>query len=107
MLGQLAITGRQLLRDGFELGGIVDLTAIDLVKERDMKVGADQQTQTDLAQIGALLLVVAAGRQLSGVARVDVRKEIGAIVDQGAQGELKALDESLGQALFNGLDLLL
>ena len=64
-----------------------------------MKIGAHQQAQIDLAQIAALLLVVAALGQLCGSAGIDIGEEIGAVVNQGSEIELKSLDEPFGPVL--------
>ena len=53
----------------------------------------------------ALLLVMAALRQLGRGAGVDVGEEVGAIVDQGAEIELESLDEPLSQLPLGLQDL--
>ena len=67
---------------------------------------ADQQTETDLTQIAALLLIMPALRQFSGGAGIDVGEEISAVVDQGAEIQVKTLDEALGNLLFAFQDVL-
>ena len=47
-----------------------------------------------------LSLIVAALREFGRGAGMDVGEEIGAVVDQGAQIELKALDKALGDLFF-------
>ena len=103
--GQLAITLGQLLRDALKGGGIGEVARIDQMKERHVKVRADQHPQADLAQVAAVLLVVAAGRQAPGRARVDKSKEVGAIIHQQAQREVALPDEALGERLLDGLDV--
>ena len=70
-----------------------------------MEIRADQQAEADLTQIAALLLIVPALRQFGGISGVDVGEEIGAIVHQGAEIELKPLDEVLGDLLFTVEDV--
>ena len=83
----------------------VTLPRIDQVEERHVEIGADQHPQADLAQVAAVLLVVAAGGQVGRGARVDKGEEIGAVIDQRAQRELQLLDEPLGEGLLDGLDV--
>src|SRR6266700_2366850 len=99
-LGQLPVLGREFIGDGAELGAVVDIASVNLMKQGDMEIGAHQQAEADLAQIAALLLVMTALRQFGGSAGVDVGEEIGAVVDQGAEIELKTLDEALGHLFF-------
>ena len=101
-LRQLTVTLAQFLTNGLELGSIVEVACIDLVKERDMKIGADQHPQINLPQVGTLLFVMPPRRQGGWVGGVDIGEEIGAIVDQGAQRQLEALDQALGQGVFDG-----
>src|SRR5712692_9615635 len=75
---------------------VVDIAGVDAVKQRDVKIGAHQQAQIDLPQVAALLFVMAALRQLGRGAGVDIGEEVGAVVNQGAEIELKSLDEPLG-----------
>jgi hypothetical protein len=63
------------------------------------------KAQVDLAQVAAFLLVVAASRQGGAVGGVDVAEEIGAVINQGAQIDLKVLHEAVGQGLFDRLDV--
>jgi hypothetical protein len=60
--GQLAVMGREFLGDGLELGAVVDIAGVNLVEQRDVEIGADQQAEADLAQIAALLLIMPALR---------------------------------------------
>src|SRR6266540_8004 len=106
-LGQLAITLRQFLGDGLKDGAVVDVAGINLVEQRHMKVGADQKAQTDLTQIDAFLFVMAAGRQGGRIARVNIGEEVRPVINQSAQIELKVLDQTLGELLFDGLNVLL
>ena len=76
-----------------------------MVEERDVEIGADQHAQADLAQVAPVLLVVAAGGQLGRGAGVDEGEEIGAVIDQGAQGQAQLLDEPLGERLLDGADV--
>src|SRR5664280_691170 len=70
-LGQLPVMGREFLGDGAELGAVVDIAGVDLVEQGDVKIGADQQTEADLAQIAALLLVVPALRKFGRGTGID------------------------------------
>ncbi len=63
---------RKFPGDGAELGTVVDTTGVNLVKQRDVEIGADQQAKTDLAQITALLLIMPALRKFGGSAGIDV-----------------------------------
>ena len=99
-LGQLPVMGREFLGDGAELGAVVDIAGVDLVEQGDVKIGADQQAEADLAQIAALLLVMPALREFGRGTGIDVGEEIGAVVDQGAEIQLKPLDEALGDLFF-------
>src|SRR4029077_13066403 len=99
-LDQVAVVGGQVLGDGTELNAVVDIAGIDAVKQRDVKIGAHQQTQIDLPQVATLLFVMAALGQLGRGAGVDVGEEVGAVVDQSAEIELKTLDEPLGHLAF-------
>ena len=104
-LGQLPVMRGEFLDDRAELGAVVDIAGVNLMKQGDVEIGADQQAQADLAQIAALLFVMAPLRQFGGRAGVDVGEEVGAIVDQGAEIELKPLDEALSQLLFELADM--
>src|SRR6266540_3440511 len=103
-LGQLAITLRQFLGDGLKDGAVVDVAGINLVEQRHMKVGADQKAQTDLTQIDAFLFVMPEGRQGGRIARVNIGEEVRPVINQSAQIELKVLDQTLGELLFDGLN---
>ena len=105
-LGQLSVLGGEFLGDGAELGAVVDIAGVDLMKQGDVEIGADQQAQANLAQVAAFLFVMPSLRQFGGRAGVDVGEEIGAIVDQGAEIELKPLDETLRQLSFEFEDVL-
>jgi hypothetical protein len=98
--GQLPVMGREFFGDGAELGAVVDIAGVNLVEQGDVEIGADQQAETDLAQIAALLLIMPALRQFGRGADIDVGEEIGAVVDQGAEIQLKPLDEALGDLFF-------
>jgi len=76
------------------------------MQQGDVKIGADQQAQTDLTQVAALLFVMTSLRQFGGIPGVDVGEEIGAVVDQGVEIELKTLDEALGHLFFEFEDVL-
>src|SRR5207249_12149397 len=56
-LGQLPVLGREFIGDGAELGAVVDIASVNLMKQGDVEIGAHQQAEADLAQIAALLLV--------------------------------------------------
>src|ERR1022692_2860442 len=72
--GQLPVMGREFLGDGAELGAVIDIAGVNLVEQRNVEIGADQQAETDLAQIAAL-------RKFGRSACIDVGEEIGAVVD--------------------------
>ena len=100
----------QLLRQ--ELGAVVDIASVNLVEQRDVEIGADQQAKADLAmrfqllrrQIIAFLLIMTALRKFSGSEGIDVGEEkcafnscaVGAVIDQGAEIDLEPLDVALG-----------
>jgi hypothetical protein len=48
-LGQLPVVGREFFDDRAELGAVVDVAGVDLMKQGDVEIGADQQAQADLA----------------------------------------------------------
>jgi hypothetical protein len=79
--------GREFFGDGAELGAVVDIAGVDLVEQGDVKIGADQQTEADLAQIAALLLVMPALRKFGRGTGIDVSEEVGAVVDQPGRGD--------------------
>ena len=83
-LGQLTVAFGQLLRNALKGRGIGEVAGVNQMKQRHMKIGAHQHAQTDLAQVPAVLFVVAAGRQPGRGARVDKGKEVGAVVHQQA-----------------------
>src|SRR5260370_40721557 len=95
-LGQIPVVGGQVFGDGTKLAAVVAIAGVDAVKQRDVKIGAHQQARIDLPQVASLLFVMAALGQLGRGAGVDVSKEVGAVVNQGAEIELKSLDEPLG-----------
>jgi hypothetical protein len=64
------------------------------VKQWDVKIGAHQQAQIDLPQVASLLFVMAALGQLGRGAGVDVGEEVGAVVNQGTEIELKSSTSS-------------
>ncbi len=78
-LGQLSVLGGEFLGNGAELGAVVDIAGVDLMKQGDVEIGADQQAQANLAQVAAFLFVMPSLRQFGGRAGVDVGEEIGAI----------------------------
>ena len=80
-MGQIAVRGGQFLGDSAELDTIVDIASVDVVKQGNVEIGADQQAETDLSQIATLLFVVAPLRKFRWGARVDVGEEIGAVVN--------------------------
>src|ERR1035441_3222138 len=87
--GQLPVRAKKFLGDGAELGAVVDVAGVNLVEQGDVKIGADQQAEADLAQVAALLLVVPALRKLGRGTGIDVGEEIGTVIDQGAEIQLK------------------
>lgn len=104
-LGQIAVVGGQVLGDRTELDAVVDVAGIDAVKQWDVKIGAHQQSEIDLPQIGSLLFVMASLGQLGRGAGVDVGEEVGAVINQGAEIELKSLDEPLSHLPLELQDL--
>jgi hypothetical protein len=88
--------GSQVFGDRTELDAVVDIAGVNAVKQRDMKICAHQQAQIDLPQVASLLFVMAALGQLGSSAGVDVGEEVGAVVDQSTEIELKPFDEPLG-----------
>ena len=105
-LGQFPVVGGQFLGDRAELDTVGHVAGVDPMQQRDVEVGADQQAEADLAEIATLLLIVAALRQLGRCAGVDVSEEVGAVVDQGAQVELQALDQPPTDLLLAGGDVI-
>jgi hypothetical protein len=73
--GQLPVMGGEFLGDGLELRAVVDIASVNLVEQRDVKIGADQQAEADLTQIAALLLIMPALREFGGGASVDIGEE--------------------------------
>jgi hypothetical protein len=71
--GRLPVMGREFLGYGAELGGVVDIAGVNLVEQRDVEIGADQQAEADLAQIAALLLIMPALRKFSRRAGIDAQ----------------------------------
>src|SRR5712692_501247 len=104
-LDQIPVVGGQVFGDGTKLDAVVDIAGVDAVKQRDVKIGAHQQAQIDLPQVAALLFVMAALRQLGRGAGVDIGEEVGAVVNQCAEIELKSLDEPLGHLSLEFQDL--
>src|SRR2546422_1764098 len=104
-LGQIAVVGSQVFGDRTELDAVVDVAGVDAVKQRDMKIGAHQQAQIDLPQVTALLFVMTALGQLGRGAGVDVGEEVGTVVNQSAEIELKSLDEPLSHLALELQDL--
>src|SRR5438046_10316310 len=93
---------RQLLGNGAELDTVGDIASINPVQEGNVEIRADQQAQAHLPEVAALLLVVAALGEFGRGAGVDVGEEIRAVVDQGPQVEVEAIDPSLTHLLFKG-----
>src|SRR5260370_15973712 len=83
-LGQIPVVGGQVFGDGTKLDTVVDIAGVNAVKQRDVKIGAHQQTQIDLSQVASLLFVMATLGQLGRGAGGDVGEEVGAVVNQGA-----------------------
>jgi len=105
-LGEETITGDQGFRDGGKLGGVVPVSRIDLMKQRNVKVPGDQQGQPDNPQVRALLLALAPlGEGRSRVEGVDGGEKIGCVVEKTGQIDLEAIDQRPGQVLFDGADL--
>ena len=93
-LDQMPVVGGQVFGDGTELDAVVEVAGIDAVKQWDVKIGAHQQAQIDLPQVASLLFVMAALGQLGRGAGVDVGEEVGAVVNQGTEIELKSSTSS-------------
>src|SRR5712692_9470338 len=104
-LDQIPVVGGQVFGDGTELDAVVDIAGVDAVKQWDVKIGAHQQAQIDLPQVASLLFVMAALGQLGRGAGVDVGEEVGAVINQGAEIELKSLEEPLGHLPLELQDL--
>ena len=101
-LGQFLVMGHEFLGYGAELDAVSDIAGINPVQQGNVEIRADQQAQAHLSQIAALLLVVAALGEFGWGAGVDVGEEICAVVDQGPQVELQALDQLLAHLLLKG-----
>src|SRR5260221_5543367 len=104
-LDQIPVVGGQVFGDGTKLDAVVDIAGVDAVKQRDVKIGAHQQAQIDLPQVTSLLFVMATLGQLGRGAGVDIGEEVGAVVNQGAEIELKSLDEPFGHLPLELQDL--
>jgi len=104
-LGQIPVAGGQFLGQRAELAAVGDVAGVDPVQQRDVEIGADQQAETHLPEVAALLLVVAALGQFGGCAGVDVGEEVSAVVDQSTQVELQALDQPPAHLLLEGGDV--
>jgi len=68
------------------------------MEERDVKIGAHQHAEANLAQVAPVLLVVAAGGQAGPGAGIDEGEEIGAVIDQSTQREAQLADEPLRES---------
>jgi hypothetical protein len=95
-LGELAVMGGQILGNGAKLDRIGDIARIDLMKQRDMEVGRDQQAEADLAQVPPFLFVVTALGQLGRIAGIQVTEEVGPVMDESAQVQLETLLQPAG-----------
>src|SRR6516164_1149594 len=103
---QIPVGSGPIFGDGAELDAVVDIASVDAVKQWDVKIGAHQQAQVDLPQVAPLLLVMAALGQWGRGAGMDVGEEVGAVVNQGAEIQLKSLDEPLGHLPLEFQDLI-
>ena len=74
--GQLPVMGGEFPGDGAELGAVVDIAGVNLVEQRDVEIGADQQAEADLTQIAALLFIMPALGMFGRGAGVDVGEEL-------------------------------
>src|ERR1035438_2936082 len=104
-LDQMPVVGGQVFGDGTELDAVVEVAGIDAVKQWDVKIGAHQQAQIDLPQVASLLFVMAALGQLGRGAGVDVGEEVGAVVNQGTEIELKSSTSSASHLSLELQDL--
>src|SRR5260370_5992256 len=104
-LDQIPVVGGQIFGNGTELDAVMDIAGVDAVKQWDVKISAHKQAQIDLPQVASLLFVMAALGELRRGAGVDVGEEVGAVVNQGAEIELKSLDEPFGHLSLELQDL--
>src|SRR2546429_3690600 len=79
----LGVALAQLLQYLAEFHGVGPVAGVGFVKQGDMIIAADQQPQTDLSQIDAASLVLAAPGEPGRGTSVDVGEEVGGVVDQG------------------------
>ena len=101
----------QSLADGREqlgkAGGVGHGAAVGLMKKRQAGAAGTQERDADLAQVIALLLVVAAGRQRAVPVRGgDKGEKVGGVEEQRVQGHPEFVEEPLGQGAFDLCDAL-
>src|SRR5206468_3388771 len=77
---------------------------VGFVKQGDMIIAAGQQPQTDLSQIDAASLVLAAPGEPGRGTSVDVGEEVGGVVDQGGGVDAPIAHQHLRDFLLDGLD---
>ena len=102
---QGAIAVGEFLQDLGKGEAIVLVARVDLPEQGDMKIDADQQSQADDAQIGALAFGMTALGELAGGGGVDEGVEVGTVKHQAAQIQPEGFHDALGQGLADGGDL--
>ena len=103
--GEHPVAGDQGFRHGRKFGGVVPVSRINMMKQREMEVLGDQQGQTDNPQVRPLLLALAPlGERRSLVEGVDEGEKISRVVEQARQIHLKPVDQRPGQVLLDDAD---
>src|SRR5205814_6055635 len=92
----LGVALAQLLQYLAEFHGVGPVAGVGFVKQGDMIIAADQQPQTDLSQIDAASLVLAAPGEPGRGTSVDVGEEVGGVVDQGDRKSTRLNSSHLG-----------
>ena len=100
----LGVALAQLLQYLAEFHGVGPVAGVGFVKQGDMIIAADQQPQTDLSQIDAASLVLAAPGEPGRGTSVDVGEEVGGVVDQGGGVDAPIAHQHLRDFLLDGLD---
>jgi len=104
-LAQGAAPLGQFLGNTAEGCGIVLVTCIGVMQQRDVAVGGNQQGQAQEAQIVPSIFAVASlGKDSAVVKAVNEGKKIGGIKEQASQIEAKTRDGGGGDLLFDGPD---
>src|SRR5207253_10541327 len=100
----LGVALAQLLQYLAEFHGVGPVAGVGFVKQGDMIIAADQQPQTDLSQIDAASLVLAAPGEPGRGTSVDVGEEVGGVVDQGGGVDAPIAHQHLRDFLLDRLD---